>query len=111
MTRLLDLSLPQTLRELMGTGPSQSFVEFSGNSGSDVEDAEDKTVSVRDRNVPASHRPLYVADTLRGKTLSPHSRFGQWYDATVAEMWAFFGMIIAMALIPVDELEEYWSKD
>ncbi|GFO28005.1 hypothetical protein PoB_005451000 [Plakobranchus ocellatus] len=38
MTRLFFLSNPQTLRELMGTEP------VNGNSGSDVEDADDEAI-------------------------------------------------------------------
>ena len=26
-------------------------------------------------------------------------------------MWAFFGLIIAMGLTKIDDLEEYWSTD
>ena len=30
---------------------------------------------------------------------------------TVAEMWAFLGLIIGVGLIVIENLEEYWSID
>ena len=53
----------------------------------------------------------YAEDFLRDKTLRPKSRFRQWYATTKNEMWAFFGMIVAMSLVKVDNLKDYWSKD
>ncbi|KAK3728025.1 hypothetical protein RRG08_033121 [Elysia crispata] len=41
----------------------------------------------------------YVATTLRAKNLSPNSRFHHWVDVTVAEMWSFLGLTVAMGLI------------
>ncbi|GFO21322.1 Zinc finger mym-type protein 2 isoform x1 [Plakobranchus ocellatus] len=38
----------------------------------------------------------YAEQTLSGKTLSPRSRFNQWVEATVGEMRAFLGLIVAM---------------
>ncbi|GFO04045.1 PiggyBac transposable element-derived protein 4-like [Plakobranchus ocellatus] len=51
----------------------------------------------------------YAGQTLRGKTLSPRSRFQQWMEVTVGEMWAFLGLIVAMGLIVIENMAEYWS--
>ena len=51
----------------------------------------------------------YVAASLRGKALSPKLRLKNWVDVTIPEMKAFFGLIIAMGLVAVDDLQEYWS--
>ncbi|GFN93548.1 hypothetical protein PoB_002005400 [Plakobranchus ocellatus] len=93
MTRLLDLSNPQTLRELMGTDPSQFFVEFSGNSGSDIEDADEETVPVRDRNVPATHRtPLDLDDDEDEEQPIPQQNQNVWRPgATTPEPLQFIG--------------------
>ena len=47
--------------------------------------------------------------TLRGKVLSPRSRFCQWVDVTAVEMRAFLGLIIGMGLIVITNMLEYWS--
>ncbi|GFO04148.1 PiggyBac transposable element-derived protein 4 [Plakobranchus ocellatus] len=52
----------------------------------------------------------YAAESLRGKALTPKSRFKKWVDVTVQEMWTFFGLIIAMGLVVIDDIEEYWSS-
>ena len=53
----------------------------------------------------------YATQTLKNKQLSPKSRFPQWVDVTVPEMWAFLGLIIGMGIIVIENLEEYWSID
>ena len=52
----------------------------------------------------------YAAASLVGGKLSGSSRFKHWEDVTMAEMRTFFGLIIAMGLIVVDDLQEYWSS-
>ncbi|GFR99620.1 PiggyBac transposable element-derived protein 4 [Elysia marginata] len=51
----------------------------------------------------------YAEQTLEDKKLSPKYRFRQWTPVTLNEMWAFLGLIIAMGLILIENLEEYWS--
>ncbi|GFR86307.1 PiggyBac transposase Uribo1 [Elysia marginata] len=51
----------------------------------------------------------YTEQTLKDKELSPKSRFRQWTPVTVNERWAFLDLIIAMGLILIENLEEYWS--
>ncbi|GFR96316.1 PiggyBac transposable element-derived protein 4-like [Elysia marginata] len=51
----------------------------------------------------------YAKESLKKKALSPNSRLRKWVDVTVGEMWTFFGLIIAMSLVVIDDLEEYWS--
>ena len=51
----------------------------------------------------------YAEQTLRGKILSPRSRFHQWVDVTSVEMRAFLGLIIRMGLIVIENMTEYWK--
>ena len=51
----------------------------------------------------------YAEQTLRGKALSPRSRFRQWVDVTAVEMRAFLGLIVGMGLIIIENMAEYWS--
>ncbi|XP_005091478.1 piggyBac transposable element-derived protein 4-like [Aplysia californica] len=53
----------------------------------------------------------YAADTLQDKEASPSSRFKSRVDVTVKEMWVFFELVIAMGLVVIDDLDEYWSED
>ncbi|GFO40802.1 PiggyBac transposable element-derived protein 4-like [Plakobranchus ocellatus] len=41
--------------------------------------------------------------------LIPRSRFEQWVEVTVGEMQAFLGLIVAMGLIVMENMAEYWS--
>ena len=45
------------------------------------------------------------------ETLRPNSRFRKWKDTTENEMWAFFGVIIAMSIVRVPNIQDYWSDD
>ena len=53
----------------------------------------------------------YAKAFLDRATLRPKSRFRKWYDVTENEMWAFFGVIIAMSLVKVANIQDYWSND
>ncbi|GFS10328.1 PiggyBac transposable element-derived protein 4 [Elysia marginata] len=89
---------------------------FTGQSGLQVE-MEDTSpldylkLMVTDEMVASlvTETNRYAEQTLEDKELSPKSRFRQWTPVTLNEMWAFLGLIIAMGLILIENLEEYWS--
>ncbi|GFO31293.1 PiggyBac transposable element-derived protein 4 [Plakobranchus ocellatus] len=97
---------------------SSAVLDFTGRSGFQVQ-MEGETpldylrLMVNDEMVESlvAETNRYATQTLATRQLSPKSRFHQWVETSVNEMWAFFGLIVAMGLIVIENLDEYWSID
>lgn len=48
---------------------------------------------------------------IAGKILHPHSRFLQWHDTDINEMYSFLALVMLMGLTPRQNYKEYWSTD
>ncbi|GFO02852.1 PiggyBac transposable element-derived protein 4 [Plakobranchus ocellatus] len=81
-------------------------VSFTGNSGV-TKQPEDLSplgfFNLMNENI-VQEKNRYAAEYLRGKALTPKSRFKKWVDVTVQEMWTFFGIITAMGLVVIDDI-------
>jgi hypothetical protein len=53
----------------------------------------------------------YARLHLASHVLKPFSRFHQWTDTSPGEMRVFSGLIIAMGLVKLPSLSDYWSTD
>ncbi|KAK3755463.1 hypothetical protein RRG08_021045 [Elysia crispata] len=110
-------ALPNSEWKVGATKPTS--MRFEGASGLQTEIADDATPldylhlmidgDMVEQITIETNR--YAATTLRAKNLSPNSRFHHWVDVTVAEMWSFLGLIVAMGLIVVSDMDDYWSTD
>ncbi|GFO35124.1 PiggyBac transposable element-derived protein 4-like [Plakobranchus ocellatus] len=92
--------------------------DFTGTSGLQVQ-MEGETpldylrLMVNDEMVESlvAETNRYASQTIATRQLAPKSRFHQWVETSVNEMWAFLGLIVAMGLIVIENLDEYWSID
>ncbi|GFN88742.1 PiggyBac transposable element-derived protein 4-like [Plakobranchus ocellatus] len=98
--------------------PDQVAFSFSGSAGLRVK-MEDTTpfdflkLMVDEKMIAYLVRETnrYAAEALSKKKLTAQSRFHRWVDVTIPEMWAFLGLVIAMGLIVIETLDDYWSMD
>ncbi|GFO03904.1 PiggyBac transposable element-derived protein 4 [Plakobranchus ocellatus] len=49
----------------------------------------------------------YATQTVEHNEQSPYSRFHQWTEIALEEMWAFLDLIISAGLIVIDYLKDY----
>ena len=88
------------------TGTSGLLVDVDGDTPLDY-----FSLMVNDRMIKGlvEETNRYAQQILRDKELAPRSRYRQWVDVTVGEMRAFLGLIVAMGLIIIENMGEYWS--